>query len=122
MPKQTKPRTDFGARLIAVRQSRGMTQIQLATAAGTTQRAISYYETGGGYPEAQALVGLATVLGVSADELLGIKPPKKGLEKDDLRPETRRLWKKFQKVAALPERDQKAVIRLINSLSSSKAA
>jgi len=31
-------------------------------------------------------------------------------------PETRRLWKRFQNVTTLPERDQKAVIRLISSL------
>jgi hypothetical protein len=30
--------------------------------------------------------------------------------------EARRMWKRFQMVATLPERDQKAVIRLINSL------
>jgi hypothetical protein len=32
-------------------------------------------------------------------------------------PETGRLWKKFQQVADLPEKDQRAVIPLINSLS-----
>ena len=122
MPKQKKPRTEFGARLIDARLDRGMTQIQLAAAAGTTQRAISYYETGDGYPETQALIALAKVLHVSADDLLGIKLPKKERPRNDVRPETHRLWKKFQKVAALPERDQKAVIRLINSLASSKAA
>jgi len=29
-----------------------------------------------------------------------------------------RLWKRFQRVSSLPERDQKAVLRLINSLAS----
>jgi hypothetical protein len=32
--------------------------------------------------------------------------------------EARRTWKRFQMVATLPERDQKAVIRLINSLAA----
>jgi hypothetical protein len=38
------------------------------------------------------------------------------LKEDD--PETRRLWKRFRQVSSLPERDRKAVIRLINSLVS----
>jgi hypothetical protein len=29
--------------------------------------------------------------------------------------ETKRLWKRFQMVTALPEKEQRAVIRLINS-------
>jgi hypothetical protein len=32
-------------------------------------------------------------------------------------PQLRRLWKKFRQVTRLPEKDQRAVIRLINSLA-----
>jgi len=35
-------------------------------------------------------------------------------------PKARRLWKKFQQVMALPERDRRAVIRLVNSLVTAK--
>ncbi len=49
-------------------------------------------------------------------ELLGLKPPRVERVQDDA--ETRRLWKRFQLVTALPEKDQRAVIRLINSLVS----
>ena len=52
----------FGERLIALRRLRNMTQVQLAEAAGTTQRAISYYETTGNYPPAPALIELARAL------------------------------------------------------------
>lgn len=121
MPKQKKPTTDFGVRLIALRQARGMTQIQLAAAIASTQRAVSYYETGGGYPTPQALVALAKALDVTSDELLGIKPVKKD-RTADITAENRRLWKTFQKIAELPERDQKAVARLINSLVASRQA
>jgi len=98
---------------------RNLTQVQLAEAAGTSQRAISYYETTDNYPPAPALVALAKALGVSADELLGLKPPKADARAED--PETRRLWKKFQLVTSLPDKDQRAVIRLINSLARSDA-
>ena len=55
----------------------------------------------------------------SADELLEIRPAKTpAARKDDNDPDTRRLWKKFRQVISLPEKDQRAVIRLINSLAS----
>jgi hypothetical protein len=36
-------------------------------------------------------------------------------------PEARRRWKKFQQVMALPEKDRRAVIRLVNSLVMAKS-
>jgi len=66
------------------------------------------------------VVALAKALKVSADELLGLKPPRVERVHDDA--ETRRLWKRFQMVTALPEKDQRAVIRLINSLVAAGAA
>lgn len=49
---------------------------------------------------------------MSADELLGLKKPR--LPKQD--PKTERLWKKFRQVLDLPEKDRRAIIRMINSL------
>ena len=105
----------FAKRLATIRRMRGMTQIDLADAAGTTQRAVSYYENAFGFPPAPQLVALAKALHVTTDELLGVKSIKPDARSED--PETRRLWKKFQQVSELPEKDQRAVIRLINSLS-----
>jgi hypothetical protein len=85
---------------------------------GTTQRVISYYETKGELPPPDVLVALVRTLGASADELLGLKSSKIEQRKED--PKRRRLWKRFRKMASLPERDQRAVIRLINSLAGSK--
>jgi transcriptional regulator with XRE-family HTH domain len=116
MPRRKKEDASFGPRLTAIRKARGLTQVDLAKAAGSTQRAISYYENDDGIPPASAVIALAKVLKVSADELLGLKPPK--IEGASDGPETRRLWKRFQMMAALPEKDQRAVIRLINSLVS----
>lgn len=115
MPAKKPPETAFGKRLVVFRQARGLTQIQLAKAAGTTQRAISYYETEADFPPAPALITLARVLRVSVDELLGLKPAKL----DEGNAQKRRLWKRFQRMESLPERDQRAVIRLINSLVAS---
>lgn len=117
MPRKKQEGNDFGRRLVALRKARGLTQVQLAEAANTTQRAISYYENEPGYPPAPAVIALARALRVTTDEMLGIKPLKRDRRHED--PELRRLWKKFQQVTNLPEKDQRAVIRLINSLASS---
>ena len=102
-----------------------MTQVQLAKAAQVTQRAISYYETDGGSPPGPVIAQLAQALKVSADELLGIQSaPRKafGFERVASDPEKQRLWKRFQRITLMPERDQKAVIRLINSLTGTAGA
>ncbi len=119
MPRKKYGESSFGERLQSIRKARALTQVQLAEAAGTTQRAISYYETEAGFPPAPAVIDLAEALGVTTDELLGVKPPKIERMNDDS--EARRMWKRFQMVATLPERDQKAIIRLVNSLIAGSA-
>jgi transcriptional regulator with XRE-family HTH domain len=114
MPRKNYGETSFGERLQAIRKARGLTQVQLAEAAGTTQRAISYYETEAGFPPSPAVIDLAKALRITTDELLGVKAPKVERINDDS--ESRRMWKRFQMVSTLPERYQKAVIRLIHSL------
>jgi transcriptional regulator with XRE-family HTH domain len=116
MPAKKPPKTSFGQRLFALRKARGLTQVDLAKALGTTQRVISYYETGAPLPSASFLVTLAHTLRVTTDELLGAKPAKLA----SASPEKHgRLWKRFQRMESLPERDQRAVLRLINSLVAS---
>ena len=115
MPRKKQEGQGFGRHLAELRKVRGLTQVQLAQAAGTTQRAISYYENEAGFPPALALIALAQALRVSTDELLGLRRSKPEIPVDA---ETRRLWKKFQQVATLTEKDQRAVIRLINSLAT----
>jgi transcriptional regulator with XRE-family HTH domain len=121
MPRTARQpeQTGFGRRLAELRKARGITQVQLAQTLRTTQRAITYYENEADYPPVDAIIRLADALGVSADELLGIsnsKAAKERSEQDD--PDVRRLWKKFRQITHLPEKDQRAVIRLINSLAS----
>lgn len=79
----------------------------------------SDYETVAEFPPTAVVVQLAEALKVSTDELLGVKPRRAGRADED--PETRRLWKKFQQVLQLPEKDRRAVIRLVNSLVGARA-
>lgn len=79
-----------------------------------------YYETEAGFPPAPAVIDLAKALRITTDELLGVKPPK--VERIDDDSEARRMWKRFQMVSVLLERDRKAVIRLIHSLAAAGAS
>jgi len=118
MPRTKSPTTDFGDRLAALRKARGITQIELADAIGSTQRNISYYENHASYPPVAVLIQIADVLAISTDELLGLKRRKTDPRESD--PELQSLWRKFQKVASLPKRDQRAVVRLVNSLAAGR--
>lgn len=88
--------------------------MQLASAAGTSQPVVSHYETVAEYPAVEVLISLAKVLHVATDELLGLKPPPR-VEVPRQPPEGKRLWRHLEFVAKLPERDQSAVLRLIDT-------
>jgi transcriptional regulator with XRE-family HTH domain len=74
---------EVGERLYRLRLVRGLTQMQLAEAIGSSQRALSRYETVAEFPPAGVVIQLAKALHVSADELLGLRSsrrPRKNLE------------------------------------------
>ena len=119
MPAKKQPLTEFGKRLVAVRQARGLTQVQLAKATGTTQRVVSRLETIADFPTVPVLLELCRALRVSADELLGLKAPPR-VEAARQPPEEKRLWKHLRLVAQLPERDQRAVLRLIDTAARAR--
>lgn len=118
MARKKRSDSNFAERLEKLRKSKGFTQIQLAKAINSTQRAISYYENETDYPPAPVVAELANALNVSIEELMGIKPVKK--KKEDSK--DRRLWKKFQQIKSLPDRDQRAIFRMTNSLIRTKTA
>lgn len=60
----------FSERLKRYRKERNLTQQQLADALGVSNKSVSRWESGGGYPDVPLLVPLARALGVTAD--LGI--------------------------------------------------
>jgi transcriptional regulator with XRE-family HTH domain len=68
-----EPASPFGARLREWRRQRGLSQLGLAVAAGSTPRHISFLETGRSRPSRPLVLRLAEALGVSlreANELL----------------------------------------------------
>lgn len=63
---------DFGARLRLLRQSRGMTQKQMADKLSLTKSVISAYETDVRLPSYDILLKIAAIFGVTTDYLLGV--------------------------------------------------
>ena len=59
------------ARLKALRTSRGLSQKQLAEAAGLSQNAISQWESGAREPSWSNVLALANALGVTCQEFTG---------------------------------------------------
>lgn len=111
-PSKTGPTTEFGRRLV---------QVQVAAAIEPSQRVIGHYETVAECPTVHALVALAKVLSISTDEWLGLKPPPR-VEAPRHPREEKRLWRHLKLVAKLPERDQRAVLRLNTAARAGKSA
>lgn len=106
------PSDSFAARLCATRRAQGMTQSELASAAGSSQRMIAHYEnTPDAQPPADVVRALATALQISADELLGIGPPRESVSSARYR-----LRKRLRMVEDLPPEDQKTVIKIVDAL------
>lgn len=65
----------FGARLAILREQKQFSISRLAAMAGIDYMQISRYETGRTQPSFDSAVRIASVLGVSLDELAGGTPP-----------------------------------------------
>ena len=64
---------EFAKRIRRLRESKRMTQKELADRAGVSQVSIYMYESGETTPKAQVVGKLASALGVSCDELINGK-------------------------------------------------
>ena len=64
----------LGKRIAALRKEKGLTQEQLAEKVGVSAQAVSKWENDVSCPDITILPLLADLLGVTVDELLGVKP------------------------------------------------
>ena len=62
-----------GAFIAELRSERGMTQKELSEALNVSDKAISRWETGKGYPDVSSLMALSEFFAVSVNELLSGK-------------------------------------------------
>ena len=101
----------FGERLARLRKARGYTQTELGEILDLSQRMMTYYEREEGRPPAHLLGRMAEALGVSVEEVLGLKPVA-----DKPAPRNTRLWRKLREIEKLPASDRRAVIKLVDGL------
>lgn len=102
----------FGARLRDWRDRRGLTQEDLARAAGSTWMQISRYERDVHLPALEKIAAIARVLRVSVDTLLwGETKPEEKLEFQNLR-----LYERLRELDRLPKDEQETVLRLIDAV------
>jgi transcriptional regulator with XRE-family HTH domain len=106
---ETSGQETLGARLARLRRERGLTQVELAQRLGVAQPVVSDYERGELRLHGQLIVKLTAILGVTSEELLGLKAPaSNGPLKN------RRLLRRLQAIERLPRRDQQALLRTID--------
>ena len=65
---------DFGSRLKAIRNQRGLTQKKLAEEIGKSVQAVSSYERNSQIPPIEVMISIADVLNVSLDYLVDRQP------------------------------------------------
>ena len=85
----------FGNFLHELRLRRGLTQYQLGTLVGVSDKAVSKWENGSSKPQSHILYQLSDVLGIRVDELLSCQyhsPEKK--DKQGIFAEQKQLWSK----------------------------
>ncbi|MBE6538095.1 MAG: helix-turn-helix transcriptional regulator [Ruminococcaceae bacterium] len=61
---------DFGKKICMLRKKQGMTQAELASRLNVSDKAISKWERGAGFPEITQLPILSDIFGVSVDYLM----------------------------------------------------
>jgi transcriptional regulator with XRE-family HTH domain len=100
----------IGQRIRELRRRQGMSQAELAAELGINQSAVSDYETGQARIHAAMLAGLARILQVSADEVLGLSPARDRHAAPD-----RRFVRRIERLHKLSRRDQQVLLSTIDA-------
>jgi len=101
----------FAERVTALRKQRGMTQARIAELLGMATRSYNRWERGGHLPSLEMLVKAADILAVSLDELVGRQAT---ISEPTIR--NAELHQLVQEVDQLPDREQQAVIVMLDGL------
>ncbi len=110
-PIQTEQAASFGQRLAELRKAAGFTQVELAAKLGISQRMVAYYESPNATPPANLLPAIATVLGVSIDDLFG-RTTNRHLAKQD---GDSRLRRRLVAIEKLDVAEKRQVLQLLDA-------
>lgn len=112
----SKTSEPFGSRLRRFRIARGLTQEELGTKTGLSNRMVAYYEIQGGTPSPAQIARFAKILGVSADELVGTAAASRnaGAEAAPQTSAELRLWRRLRKIQKLPGPQRRAVLKVLD--------
>ena len=110
-PAATPDQTGFGARLAELRKAAGFTQVEMAAELGISQRMVAYYESPNAAPPAHLLPHMATVMGVSIDEMFG-RTTKRKLAKQE---GDSRLRRRLLAIEKLEVAEKRQVLQLIDA-------
>lgn len=102
----------IGARIARLRREKGLTQAELATALDVSQPVVSDYENEVIKLSGETIIQLARILGVSADEILGLEKPSRAAGGSI---KNRRIFRQLRSIDRLPKRDQEALARTIDA-------
>ena len=129
MPKRTpdneaEGNVEFGERLAKLRKEAGLSQLELGERIGVAQSIISRFERGERKLYDDVLASLATALGVTPNDILGISQCKS--VNPDLAKISRRFVKHLKRLQTLPQRAQEKVLvtleLALDGAKSSKAS
>ena len=99
----------LGQRIARLRKEKGYTQLELAEKIGIIRELISNYERERLRPNYEMIIRVALVLGVTTDELLGLKPSKNGRSKSNLK-----IQRRMKKIERLPPAQQTGILKNID--------
>lgn len=108
-------------RVARMRREKGLTQVEMAELLGVSQSVVSDYERGALRLHGELIAKVAEMLGISADEILGLAA-KPGARTAQSAATNRRLLRRLQQIESLPKRDQDALLRTIDAFLSKSAA
>ncbi len=100
----------FETRLARFRKDASYSQRDLARETGISQRMIAYYEKQPQCPPMHVMTATSKPLGVTTEELLGLKNKKASSKPKDMR--TRR---RLQQIEELDEKEKRQVIQLLDT-------
>jgi transcriptional regulator with XRE-family HTH domain len=101
--------TEEVSRLRTLREAAGLSLRELARLIDEHPSNVSFWERTGKTPKSEVLVSMASALGITVEELLGEKKPRK------MGPSGRAL-KSFEQVSHLPRSQQKKILDVVDAL------